>query len=111
MIRDLKRIRMTTHHKEEIIEERLRAWLSGDPSGIRHAALEIFLRQKNLSIQDIYEQLSDNFPVTYHAVGGMVGLVSSRIGILEGERDEKTRCRVYRLKERHRSSVKKMLTL
>ncbi|MDD1723924.1 MAG: DUF2551 domain-containing protein [Methanospirillum sp.] len=102
---------MTTNHKEEIIEERLKAWLSGDPSGVRHAALELFLHQKDLSIQDIYDQLSDTFPVTYHAVGGMVGLVSSRIGVLEGVRDDKAHCRLYCLKEKHRSSVKKMLTI
>jgi len=39
----------------------------------------------------------------------MIGLVSSRIGILQGKRDETKGCRLYRIKEQDVSRVKRIL--
>ncbi|PWR72936.1 DUF2551 domain-containing protein [Methanospirillum stamsii] len=109
MIPDLKTESMTMQLREQIVEQRLRAWISGDPNGVRRAALALFLHRKDLSIEEIHEYLVRSYPVTYHGVGGMIGLVSSRIGILQGIRDEKKRCRIYRLKEKDVLCVKRIL--
>ena len=100
---------MTISPRQQIVEQRLRAWVSGDPSGVRRAALAIFLHQTDLTIEDVYEQLAPFYPISYHGVGGMIGLVSSKIGVLQGSRDDKKRCRHYRLKEKDIPSVKKVL--
>ena len=100
---------MTMHSRAQIVEQRLRSWISGDPTGVRRAALALFLHRKDLSIEDIYESLARSYPVSYHGVGGMIGLVSSRIGILQGKRDETKGCRLYRIKEQDVSRVKRIL--
>lgn len=109
MIPDLKQEGMTIHAREQIVEQRLKDWISGDPTGVRRAALALFLHKKDLSIEDVHEYLARSYPISYHGVGGMIGLVSSRIGILQGFRDEKKRCRLYRLKEKDVPCVKKIL--
>jgi len=101
---------MTFHSRQHVVEHRLKAWLSGDPNGVRRAALSLFLQHGDLTIEDVYERLAPAYPVSYHGVGGMIGLISSRIGILQGIRDDKRRCRSYRLREKDRASVREIMT-
>jgi hypothetical protein len=96
--------------RHDIVEERLLLWLANDVEGIRHALIRIFLQQSDLSIQDIYENLSGSFSVSYHSVAGMVGVISSRIGILTGTRDSYLRCRLYRIREKDLSVVRRILS-
>ena len=110
MIHRLKKEAMTIHAREQIVEQRLRTWISGDPTGVRRAALALFLHNKDLSIEEVYEHLARKYQISYHGVGGMIGLVSSRIGVLQGIRDEKKRCRLYRLREKDVPCVRKILT-
>lgn len=111
MIPGFKTEVMTLHSREQIVEQRLMAWISGDPSGVRRAALALFLHKKDLSIEEIHEFLVRTYPVSYHGVGGMIGLVSSKIGVLQGIRDEKKRCRRYRIREKDVPCVKKILAI
>jgi hypothetical protein len=94
----------------DIIEERLRSWLDGDREGIRHAILRMFLTHDDLSIQEICDHLSDSFQVRYHSVSGMVGIISSRIGILSSTRDTRQRCRLYRLREKNIPVVRRIVS-
>ena len=96
--------------RHDIVEERLRLWLAGDLKGIRHAMIRIFLSQRDLSIREIYDILSGSFQISYHSVSGMVGIISSRIGILTGTRDASHRCRLYRLREKDMPVVRRILT-
>ncbi len=96
--------------RHDIVEERLRSWLAGDEEGIRHAMLKIFLSHNDLSIQEIYDRLSLTFKTSYHSVSGMIGVVSSRTGILSGTRNEKQRCRLYRLREKHMPVVRRIIS-
>jgi hypothetical protein len=102
---------MTIQTRQHLVEQRLKAWLSGDPNGVRRAALSLFLHRQDLTIEEIYEHLAPKYQISYHGVGGMIGLVSSRIGVLQGSRDEKQRCRMYRLKEKDAPSVRKILAV
>lgn len=95
--------------RHDIAEERLRSWLAGDDEGVRHALIRILLTHHDLSIREIYLNLSRSFPIRYHSVSGMIGIVSSRIGIVTGTRDEAQRCRLYRIPEKHRSLVRRIL--
>ena len=102
---------MTDQDKRyDIVEERLRSWLAGDEEGIRHAMLTIFLSHSDLSIQEIYERLSLSFKTSYHSVSGMIGIVSSRIGVLTGTRSVQHRCRLYRLREKHMLVVRRIIS-
>lgn len=96
--------------RPDIVEQRLRSWLAGDEEGIRHAMLHIFLSNNDLSIQEIYDHLSLSFKTSYHSVSGMIGIVSSRIGILTGTRSDQHRCRFYRLREKHMPVVRRIIS-
>lgn len=96
--------------RHDIVEERLRSWLAGDEAGVRHAMIRIFLNHSDLSIQEIYERLSGSFPVSYHSVAGMVGILSSRIGVITGTRTGK-RFRLYRLREKDMPVVRRIISL
>jgi hypothetical protein len=96
--------------RHDIVEERLRSWLAGDEEGIRHAMLTIFLSHNDLSIQEIYDRLSLSFKTSYHSVSGMIGIVSSRIGVLTGTRSDQYRCRLYRLREKHTHIVRRIIS-
>jgi hypothetical protein len=95
--------------RQDIVEERLRSWLSGDEEGIRHALLRIFLSHRDLSIMEIHENLSGSFPVSYHSVAGMIGVMSSRIGVLSGTRHDTLRYRLYRLREKDIPVVRRFI--
>jgi hypothetical protein len=97
--------------RHTIVELRLRSWLSTDEKGIRHAVIGILLSQGDLTIQDIYDQLSGSFPISYHSVAGMIGIISSRIGILTGTRDLARGCRLYTLRAKHVPVVRRILSL
>lgn len=97
--------------RHDIVEERLRSWLSGDEAGVRHAILKIFLHRSDLSIMDIYEDLSGSFQVTYHSVAGMIGVLSSRVGILCGHRHGTLRHRLYRLREKDLPVVRRIIRI
>ena len=96
--------------RHDIVEERLRSWLKRDEMGVRHAIIRIFLSRKDLSIMDIYEYLSGSFQVSYHSVAGMIGILSSRIGILAGTRDDQLRLRLYRLREKDMIVVRRIIS-
>ena len=96
--------------RHDIVEERLRSWLSRDEKGVRHAIIRIFLSRSDLSIQDIYESLSGPFQISYHSVAGMIGILSSRIGILAGTRDDLLRFRLYRLREKDMPVVRRIIS-
>ncbi|MFH0968443.1 MAG: DUF2551 domain-containing protein [Methanobacteriota archaeon] len=97
--------------RHDIVEERLRSWLDGDQKGIRHEIIRIFLCRSDLSIQEIYEHLSYSFQISYHSVSGMVGIISSRIGILTGIWDAHLRCRLYRIRERDMPVVRRIISM
>jgi hypothetical protein len=96
--------------RHDIVEERLRSWLEGDEAGVRHAIVRIFLYRSDLSIMDIYEDLSGSFQVNYHSVAGMIGVLSSRIGVLCGSRHGTLRYRLYRLKEKDLPVVRRIIS-
>ena len=107
-----QKLRIMIHQdkRHDIVEERLRDWLDGDREGIRHAIIRIFLSHNDLSIQEICDHLSDSFQIRYHSVAGMVGIISSRIGIITGVRDTRQRCRLYRLREKDMAIVRRIIT-
>ncbi|HWQ67721.1 MAG TPA: DUF2551 domain-containing protein [Methanospirillum sp.] len=95
--------------RHDIVEERLRSWLEHDTEGIRHAIIRVLLIRSDLTIMEIYEHVSASFSTSYHSVAGMVGIISSRIGILSGTRDDQLKCRLYRLREKHIPAVRRVL--
>lgn len=104
------RIMTDPDKRHDIVEERLKSWLAGDEAGMRHALIRILLTHNDLTIQEIYEKLSGSFSTSYHSVSGMIGIVSSRIGIITGIRSDTQRCRLYRLRDKHKPIVRRIVS-
>ena len=85
---------------KNIIEGRLRVYLSKDKTGIRREVLRHFVRTKTLTIAELVIELQKHFTVTFHAIASMVGIIASRIGILRANRNTDGVNR-YEIKEKY----------
>ena len=92
------------------IEGRLRGYLSRDRTGIRHALLSLFLASRSMTIPNVYQELQDGFPTSYHSVASMVGTLASRIGILRVRRAAGTTASVYELREQYLDLITRVMT-
>jgi hypothetical protein len=98
------------HEIKEVIESRLKNYLSRDRTGVRHALMQLFLRLKSLTIAEIYEVLARTFSISYHSVAAMVGIIASRIGILHVTKNREGSCGVYSLKEEYAGMVARIVS-
>ena len=83
-----------------VIEGRLRSYLSRDRTGIRREVLRLFVKTKSITTAEIVAELQKQFVVTFHAIASMVGIISSRIGILHSMRNADG-VNSYELKEKY----------
>ncbi|MCU0629385.1 MAG: DUF2551 domain-containing protein [Methanoregulaceae archaeon] len=88
----------------KVIEARLRSYLSRDKTGIRRELLRLFVRIKSMTIAQLVTELQKQFAVTFHAIASMVGIITSRIGILRMTRDADG-VSSYELKEKYVDTV------
>ncbi|MDD1702214.1 MAG: DUF2551 domain-containing protein [Methanoregula sp.] len=89
---------------KNVIERRLKSYLSRDRTGIRREVLRLLLRIRSVTIADIVAELKNQFPVSYHAVASMIGIIASRIGILRASRNADG-FNTYELKEKYAEMV------
>jgi acyl carrier protein len=85
---------------KKVIENRLRTYLARDKTGIRHEVLKLFIKIKSITIAELVAELQKRFSVTFHAIASMVGIISSRIGILHSTRNADG-INTYQLKEKY----------
>jgi hypothetical protein len=85
---------------KRVVEGRLRSYLSRDRTGIRREVLMLFLRMRSITIADLVAELQKQFSVTFHAIASMVGIITSRIGILRATRKAEG-MNTYELKEKY----------
>jgi|SRR5208282_1965853 len=93
---------------EQMIEGRLRSYLSRDKTGIRREVLRLLLRIRQTTIADILAGLKEQFPVSFHTIASMVGIIASRIGILRVSRGAGG-VTTYELKEKYASMVVRLV--
>jgi Protein of unknown function (DUF2551) len=98
------------HEIKEVIESRLKKYLSRDRTGVRHALLQLFLRLKSLTIAEIFEVIARKFCISYHSIAAMVGIIASRIGILHVTKNREGPCSVYSLKEEYAGMVARIVS-
>lgn len=93
---------------KNVIEGRLKSYLSRDKTGIRREVLRLLLRVRSVTIAEILDELGTRFTVSYHAVASMVGIIASRIGILRANRNADG-INTYELKEKYADLVNRMV--
>lgn len=92
-----------------IIKKRLEKYLELDSDGIRSVLMKIFLRVKEVTIDDIYKELSKKFEVTRNAVASMVGYIHSKLGVLRKNKTSYKETSTYSIKEKYVDIVKTAL--
>ncbi|HJJ47376.1 MAG TPA: DUF2551 domain-containing protein [Methanocorpusculum sp.] len=92
------------------IEARLKNYLSRDKSGIRKALLTLIVKIRTVTIGQLYEALSKTFDVTYHSVASMVGIISSKFGILSQKKTKDADLATYELKSQYAAIVERVIS-
>ncbi len=90
---------------QQKIEQRLRQYLERDREGVRKSLLHIFLRGGKYTTDEIFNMLSSS-KLNIRGISAMVGLMSSRLGILKTELGNKNK---YFLKQDYEDLVKSVL--
>src|SRR5665648_198487 len=92
-----------------IIKKRLEKYLELDSDGIRLVLMKILLRFKEVTIDDIHEELSKKFDLTRNAVASMVGYIHSKLGVLRKNKTSYKETSTYSIKEKYVDTVKNAL--
>ena len=92
------------------IETRLKNYLSRDKSGIRKALLSLIVKIGTVTVAQLHEALSKTFDVTYQSVASMVGIISSRFGILSQIKERDADLATYKLKDRYAAVVERVIS-
>ncbi|MFP3945352.1 MAG: DUF2551 domain-containing protein [Archaeoglobaceae archaeon] len=87
------------------VEQRLRQYLERDKEGIRKRLIKIFLTGGKYTIEDIFNMLPAS-KLNIRGISAMVGLMSSRLGILATELGSKNK---YSLKQDYADIVNSVL--
>ncbi len=92
------------------IKRRLEVYLELDIDGIRKFIIDLLLKLKKLTVDQLYHELNRKFKVTYSAVASMLGYIHSKLGILHAYKESYKTPIVYSLKEEYIDIIKSALS-
>lgn len=81
------------------IKLRVEEYLKLDIDGIRKFILDILLRLKKVTVDQLHIELNEKFKVSYSAVASSLGYIHSKLGILHAYKESYKTPIVYSLKE------------
>jgi DNA-binding transcriptional ArsR family regulator len=81
------------------IKWRVEEYLKLDIDGIRKFILDILLRLKKVTVDQLHIELNKKFKVSYSAVASSLGYIHSKLGILHAYKESYKTPIVYSLKE------------
>ena len=93
----------------DTIIKRLNFYLSRDETGIRHTVLGILLREHRLTAHELYTYICASYGITYKQVVSMLGVMSSKFGIIYAKRENYNKAYVYVLKEKYIPEINQVL--
>lgn len=91
------------------IKRRLELYLELDIDGIRKFIIDILLKYKKVTVDQLYHELVRKFKVSYSAVASTLGYIHSKLGILHAYKESYKTPIVYSLKEEYADLVKSAL--
>ena len=91
------------------IKRRLETYLELDIDGIRKFIIDILLRLKRVTVDQLYNELNLKFRVSFSAVASTLGYIHSKLGILHAYKESYKTPIVYSLKEEYEDIVKSAL--
>lgn len=91
------------------IKQRLQKFVELDTSGLRSSVLSFFLKEKNVTVDDLYEAIKTKFNISRSSVASMVGYIHSKLGILRAYKESYKTHMVYTLKDEYVDLIKSIL--
>ena len=91
------------------IKRRLETYLELDIDGFRKFIIDILLRLKKVTVDQLYNELNRKFKVSFSAVASTLGYIHSKLGILHAYKESYKTPIVYSLKEEYEDLVKSAL--
>lgn len=92
------------------IKRRLETYLELDIDGFRKFIIDILLRLKKVTVEQLYKELNRKFKVSFSAVASTLGYIHSKLGILHAYKESYKTPIVYSLKEEYEDIVKGALS-
>lgn len=92
------------------IKGRLQKFLELDVNGLRSHILSIFLKDKELTVDQLHSSITKKYDVSRSAVASMVGYIHSKLGILRSHKESYKTPIVYSLKEEYADLLKNALS-
>ncbi|MCX9085253.1 MAG: DUF2551 domain-containing protein [Candidatus Methanoperedens sp.] len=91
------------------IKRRLEMYLELDIDGLRKFIIDILLRLKKLTVEQLHKEINEKFTLSYSAVGASIGYIHSKLGILHAYKESYKTPIVYSLKEEYLDIIKSAL--
>jgi hypothetical protein len=92
------------------IKRRLEVYLELDIDGIRKFIIDILLRLKKLTVDQLFNELNKKFKISFSAVASTLGYIHSKLGILHAYKESYKTPIVYSLKEEYVDIVENALS-
>ncbi|CAG0951272.1 MAG: DUF2551 domain-containing protein [Candidatus Methanoperedens sp.] len=92
------------------IKRRLEVYLELDIDGIRKFIIDILLRLKRLTVDQLFNELNKKFKISFSAVASTLGYIHSKLGILHAYKESYKTPIVYSLKEEYVDIVENALS-
>lgn len=92
------------------IKRRLELYLELDIDGIRKSIINILLKLKKVTVDQLYQELNRRFKISYSAVASTLGYIHSKLGILHAYKESYKTPIVYSLKEEYIDIIKGALS-
>lgn len=91
------------------IKRRLEIYLELDIDGIRKFIIDILLRIKKVTVEQLFNELNKKFKISFSAVASTLGYIHSKLGILHAYKESYKTPIVYSLKEEYMDIVENAL--
>ena len=92
------------------IKGRVQKFLELDGNGLRSHILFTFLKDKELTVDQLHNTISKKYELSRSAVASMVGYIHSKLGILRAYKESYKTPIVYSLKEEYADLLKTALS-
>jgi len=92
------------------IKRRLEVYLELDIDGVRKFIIDILLRLKRLTVDQLFKELNKRFKISFSAVASTMGYIHSKLGILHAYKESYKTPIVYSLKEEYVDIVENALS-
>ena len=90
--------------KENIIS-RLEQFVAADATGYRKKILDIFIKVKEFTVNQIHTIVSQEYAVTRNEIASMIGYIQSKVGILKSRKESYKSPTIYTVKDEYISLI------